>query len=104
MTEEETTDRRKGRREGARTGKGRWRAGRGVWGDKGGQGRQRRGIEQPKVLLGDRNILGRADSKSIPKRRNPFHETSQLVPMIVMESLEPNRSTQSSEKMAALYS
>lgn len=80
------------------------RVGRGVWGGKGGRGRQRGGIEQPIVLLGDRNILGRADSKSIPKRRNPFHETSQLVPMIVMESLEPNRSTQSSEKMAALYS
>lgn len=73
-------------------------------GRKGREGKTERRIEQHTVLLGDRNILGRADSKSIPKRRNPFHETSQLVPMIVMESLEPNRSTQSSEKMAALYS
>lgn len=104
MTEEEAMDRRKGRREGARTGKGRWRVKRGLWGGKGGRRRHRRGIEQPRVLLGDRNILGRADLKSIPKKRNPFHETSQLVPMIVMGSLEPNCSTQSFEKMAALYS
>lgn len=75
-----------------------------MWGEKGGRGRQRGGLEQSRVLLGDGNLLGRADLKSIAKRRNPFHETSQLVPMIVMDSLEPNCSAQSSEKMAALYS
>lgn len=54
---------------------GKGRRGRGLWGENGGGG-----IQWPRVLLGDRNILERPDLKSIFNRRSTSHETRQLVP------------------------